>query len=124
MSLTKQDLKDIRNVVLEALEVAVIPRLDALEAEVAALKSEVASFKAETSRRLDALEAQMKNTNGRLTALENDVKELYHMIDKKPSFGFGSKEYQKLPSEDKIHILDHEVGALAKDMGVTLRRSV
>ena len=49
MSLTKQDLKDIRGVVLDALDVAVNPRLDVIEQDVAELRTDIAELKTDVA---------------------------------------------------------------------------
>ena len=122
MSLTKQDLKDIRIVVLDAIDFAVTPRLETLEAKVSNLESEFRSFKSEVNARLYNIESQLDTVDGRLKAVEADVKELYLLASKKLSFDFGSKKYQKLPNHKKIQILDREISLVAKDLGIALHR--
>ena len=76
MSLTKQDLRDIRDVVLEALDVAMNPRLDHLEERM----DNQESAQQETNRRLFSVENQVNRLDGKVTALHNDVVELYTMV--------------------------------------------
>ncbi len=76
MSLTKQDLSDIREVILDALDVAVNPRFDDLEARM--VNQETAQH--ETNRRLSLVEIKLDDVDGKVTALHNDVVELYGMI--------------------------------------------
>lgn len=136
MSLTKQDLTDIRTVILEALQAVVEPRFEDLEtrfdnletefrnfkSEMTSFKADMTSFRAETTRRLSAIESQLTDMNGRLTALENDVMDIYKMLARKPTFGLGDKKYQKLSNNEKIQILDKEITNLAKHLNIPLSR--
>lgn len=89
MSLTKKDLSDIRYVILDALDVAVNPRLDLLEEDVSSLKSDVSGLKSDVSSlksdvsylRNDMREVKdtLRNLDGRVEALEADIKEIYIM---------------------------------------------
>lgn len=132
MSLTKQDLSQIRSIVLEAVEVVVEPRFedmenrfDGLESQIGKLETEVNSLKMEISglsRRVSSLEEKVDGLSGRVTALENDIKELYDLAKHKPHTEFGGRKYQKLPDHEKIKVLDREIVALAKHLKVPLGR--
>lgn len=101
MALTQQDLTDIRDVVLKALDIAVNPRLDGLEAgqakhgmilnEHTQILNEHTEILTQHSRilqehglvlsqhgqRLERIELTMDHVSGELTALQADIKELY-----------------------------------------------
>lgn len=142
MSLTKQDLTDIRDVVLDALEVAVNPRLDNLEIKVDRLEGRMdglegqmegldrrmeglegrmaaqESGQRETNHRLSSIEASLENIDGRLLALEADIKQLYKMLGAKNVAL--SKKFSALPPEQKLRTLHGELLNLAKQLHVEL----
>lgn len=127
MSLSKQDLSDIRDVVLDALDVAVNPRLDSLESKVDSLENRMDSMEGrmaaqesaqhETNRRLGAIESQLDSMDGRLEALEADVKELYAMVG---GHATGGKSFGRQTPERKLRLLYAEVTALARELHVEL----
>ncbi len=83
MSLTDQDLTEIRYVILDALDVVVNPRFDSLEGQIDGLGSRVSQVEIglhETNRRLSSVETRLTNVEGSVTALHNDVIELYEMV--------------------------------------------
>jgi predicted nuclease with TOPRIM domain len=131
MSLTKQDLTDIRTVVLDALEAVVEPRFDALEGRMDNVEGGLDKVEgglqglereqATTNQRLSSLEQKVDNLDGRLEALENDIKALYEMTP--PSARqthVASPSYKKLSQQDKLVVLNQELLALAKAAGVSL----
>lgn len=61
---------------MDALDAAVNPRLDSLEEQVNALQS--AQWK--TSHRLSSVETRLGKVEDGVTALRNDVVELYAMV--------------------------------------------
>ena len=157
MSLTKQDLTDIRDVVLDALDVAVNPRLDSLEAHVDRLDLRMDSLETkvdrlegrmdglegkmdglesrmdnlegkmsaqelaqrETNRHLGSIEKTIENIDGRLMAIEADVKQLYRMSGTEKTVAFG-KKFSALPPEQKLRTLHGELLNLAKQLHVEL----
>jgi chromosome segregation ATPase len=132
MSLTKQDLADIRTVFLEAYEAIIAPRFEDIEKQLDGLKAGQASLEAgqaKTNHRLDDLAAdnaaavrELKDMHGRLETLENDIHELYKMTPAKPSTDFASKAYQNLSDKKKLFVLNQELHTLAKHFGVALPR--
>lgn len=96
MSLTKQDLGNIQDIILDALNVVVNPRFDYLEAKVEGLDNRMSNMEIrfgglenrvdglesaqhETNRRLSSVETRLTNVEGGVMALHNDVIELYEM---------------------------------------------
>lgn len=135
MRLTADDLTQIRSLVveavLEALEIAVNPRLDAIEADVAELKADIAVLKTdmrsvkaqltEQNQRISNLERLTGDASGRLETIENDISALYELIDTKPvSKLANNKQYLALPFDQKLIELDKEVHHLANIGNVKL----
>lgn len=122
MSLTKQDLADIRNVVLEALDTLVNPRFDRIEAKLddhSAILADHSAILAEQNRRLDSIEGRLDRLEGRMQALENDIKELYGMVGQ-PTANAPDKRLAKLSPEQQLRQIHHEVLNLARHMHVEL----
>ncbi len=118
MSLTKQDLKDIRGVVLDALDVAVNPRLDVIESDIDELKTDVSELKSDmrqVKKSLDRLE-------GRVEALESDVKDVYLMLADFQKAQLPDKQFKKLNLEQKLLKINAELLATAKEAGISLPR--
>jgi hypothetical protein len=72
MSLTATDLEQIRGVVREEVNSSVAPRFADLNREVGGL-----------SRRIDLLTEKVDKFDGRITANENDIKDIYGLLDQK-----------------------------------------
>lgn len=136
MSLTKQDLADIHNLVLEALDVVVNPRFDRIEAQLDEHSETLAQHTAtlaehskilaqhtdtlaEHGRRLSSIENLLADLDGRLSALENDVKELYGMAGQ-PTDHRRNKKFAALPPEQRLRQIYGEVLTLAREMHVEL----
>lgn len=124
MSLTIADKKYIQETVvaaiLEAIETLVNPRFDRLEKGL-----EEAKFELKEDIRM--LQADMREVNakivvidGRLQAVESDVKELYQMCDKRLPKFFTSKQYASLSVEEKLVILEKEIEIIAESEGILL----
>ncbi len=144
MAFTTEEKQELLAIIIEGVETVTGPRLDALEADVAELKSDVAELKTDVSelktdvselkadmrsvkselsdikRRLTSLESSFGNFDGRLQALENDVKDIYEMLAAKPVSSFGNRAYAKLTNQQKLLELHKEVRHLASLEGVTL----
>jgi len=149
MSLSTQDLTDIRSIILEAFEVMVNPRFDAfetrmdsfeskvdnlggkvdtldermgvLERKVGGLDRKIDHFEHETTQQLMHIGKRLGNIEGRLDALEDDIKELYLMVSnvQKNSLA-GTKKFADLSAEQKLLAMHQEICKLATDMGVQL----
>lgn len=118
MSLTKQDLTDIRDIVLDALDVAVNPRLDALEGSAAELKSDVAELKSD----MREVKGSLSSLEGKVEALESDVKEMYRMIAELQKNTAPNKQFKKLTLEEKLLKINAELLAAAREAGISLPR--
>jgi uncharacterized coiled-coil protein SlyX len=126
MSLTKQDLADIRTVVYDAIndsfEALSAPRFDALEERIDGLESRMSaqeSAQQETNRRLTSIETKLEAIESDIETLKNDVKALYELTGKPllPSF---DKEFEKLSKEDKVRTLHAYTLKLAKQLNIHL----
>ncbi len=137
MSLTKQDLSDIRGVILDALDVAVNPRLDSVESSVDILSERVHGVETRldgvetrldgVETRLDGVEKQQRISNetlqqieGKLIALESDVKEIYTMLSELQNSKTPDKTFAKLTLEDKVLDTHAKVLKLAKQLDISL----
>lgn len=126
MSLTDEDLSQVRSIVVEsavgAIQELVLPRFDehdrrfqALETDLRELKADAAVLKAdmrEVKNRLGRLE-------GRVEAVEADIKELYAMVSAQKS-SYSDRKFTKLSFEQKVIQMYEDVKLLAREAGVTL----
>jgi len=98
-------------------------RFTSLENDVAKMKENLEVLNDDV-RHLKYDMREVKTTlttlDGRLEALENDVKELYFMHTKKPNPVLASSKYDKLPVEEKVNVLNTQVQKLARQIGVVL----
>jgi chromosome segregation ATPase len=130
MSLSKEDLADIRTLIvegtMEALNAVVIPRLDEHDKRFEAIDKrfdQIEAHLAEHDRRFDALDRRLDNIEHRLTklegrveALENDVKELYDLV---PAWARDS-DNANLSPEERLRQLYGSVQALAHELNIEL----
>lgn len=122
MSLTKQDLTDIRSVLLDALDAVVNPRFDRVEAQLdehSKILNEHSQILADHGRRLVAIEQKVDNLDGQLRAIEADVKELYATTGKPLTIAFDNKLSKLLP-EQQLRKLHTAIVSLAKQPHVEL----
>lgn len=70
-------------------------------------------------------EEYVRPLDGRLEAVENDVKEIYKMLSRlqKDSVFITDRDFRKKPAQERILILHAEIVAAAKELGVTLPRA-
>ncbi len=141
MSLTKQDLSEVKEIVVgaivEAIDTMVSPRFDILEADVAVLKTDVAELKTDVvelktdvavlKSDVSTLKTEMREVkqilhtmDGRMEALENDVRELYGMVADLQKAKKENHKFNKLPLEKKILQTHAELLLVAKEAGVVL----
>ena len=135
MSLTTNDLAAIRDVMLEVLDYAVMPRLDAIEQRLDKLELRVGRLELrmdqleqrmvkvervnyETLRRITGIEQRMDIYEGRLRAAENDILALYGMHRIEPATDFSAEDYSDLTLKEKIEVLRHELQRLAAILDV------
>jgi uncharacterized coiled-coil protein SlyX len=146
MSLTAEDLTQIRTVVVDAvndaIDLLVTPRFDEVDARMDGLEgrmdglegrmdkfdarmdklegrmSQQESAQTETNRRLSSIERTLSSIDARLETLENDVKALYELVgEQAPEF---DKAYIKLSTEDKLRTIHTHSLRLAKQLGIEL----
>jgi chromosome segregation ATPase len=137
MGLSTQDLTDIRNVMLDAIDIAVNPRLDRLESGMERLEGRMDGLEgrmdglegrmgnlqrqqSETNQRLGSIETKLKTIDGRLQAVENDITELYALTSKQTSVDLSNTAYKSLSDTEKILILHKELAAIAKHKNISL----
>lgn len=102
MSLTKDDISQIRTIVREEVR--------------AEVRTEVAAQLAPINEKLD-------NLIGRITAIENDIRDIYQMIAELQRLQGPTARFEKLTLEQKLLKLNTELLAAAKQAGITLPRS-
>ncbi len=127
MSLTKDDLQKIREVVIEGFETLAVPRFDTLEKDVSELKQDVSVLKkdvsvlkqdmAEVKSDVRNLNGKFDNLEGQVKGLEGDIREIYMMLAKREA---GAPSFNKLTLEQKIHTTYEQLQITAKQAGVTL----
>lgn len=141
MSLTKQDLSDIRGVVVDAInesfEVLSVPRFDALEARMDRIELHMDSFEARLERqekelrdfrdkvqvRFDQMDVQMQELNAKITMLDEDVNTLYALLESYKTANPGQKAFTRLSIEKKLATLHTELHKTAKQAGIDLSHS-
>jgi chromosome segregation ATPase len=140
MSLSKQDLEDVRGVIIETvrplLDEVINPRFDVLEERMDSLEGKVDGLEDkvdkldgridrletaqnETSRRLTSIESKIDTIGGRLEAIENDIKELYSMTAARDT-GLDDKKIEGMAVGQKLQALQRELDTLAKQYNVKL----
>ena len=150
MALTNDDKQWIKEAIVEgvngALETIVLPRFDAVEADISELKRDVSGLKEDVSvlkedvfslksdmrevkSRLDSVESEMREVKnrlgrveGELQALTNDIEEIYDVIYGKPNKTLMSAGFAKMSSKEKLLVINEELLKIAKDTGVVLPR--
>jgi chromosome segregation ATPase len=136
MSLTEEDLSQVRDVVVSAIQELVLPRFDeydkrfdAIEQDIRELKEDMRVLKqdvAELKEDVRILKTDMREVkdhlgrlDGRIEALEADVKELYAMIKAQKPTDSDSK-FARLSAEQKVLRMYENLKLLAQELGVTL----
>ena len=150
MALTNDDKQWIKEAIVEgvngALETIVLPRFDAVEADISELKRDVSGLKEDVSGLKEdvtvlkedvsglkedvfSLKSDMREVKGRLErvegelqALTNDIKEIYDVIYSKPNKTLMSAGFAKMSSKEKLLVINEELLKIAKDTGVVLPR--
>lgn len=134
MSLSKEDLTEIRKLIvegtMEAVNAVVNPRFDRIETDIAEVKEDVRVLKEdmreakEDIRTLQGdvreIKVSLNRLDGRLEAVEADVKELYRMVRAQSKQPGSDKRFAKLSVEQKILQTYEDVKLLAREAGVTL----
>lgn len=111
MSLTKEDTQQIRTIVRE--EVRPIVRE---EVEVV--------FQTEGRKIVrEEIDQSITSLDGKLSALENDIKEIYSMISDMQKLSRPIAHFEKYDLDQKITLAYKTVVAIAKDAGTTLPRA-
>jgi len=131
MSLSKDDLKAIRELFLEAFDAVAMPQFEAIhkklnehdekfdrvEAHLTEHDKQLAVIEAhltEHDRTLTVIRRDVAGIDGRLQAVEADVKELYRIAKNRGS------RLSKLKPEERVRQLYADVQALARQLNVEL----
>ena len=150
MALTNDDKQWIKEAIVEgvngALETIVLPRFDAVEADISELKRDVSGLKEDVSglkedvsglkedvsglkEDVSSLKSDMREVKdrlgrveGELQALTNDIEEIYDVIYSKPNKTLMSASFAKMSSKEKLLVINEELLKIAKDTGVVLPR--
>ena len=150
MTLTNDDKQWIKEAIVEgvngALETIVLPRFDAVEADISELKRDVSELKEDVSGLKEdvtglkedvsvlkedvfSLKSDMREVKnrlgrveGELQALTNDIEEIYDVIYSKPNKTLMSASFAKMSSKEKLLVINEELLKIAKDTGVVLPR--
>ena len=143
MALTNDDKQWIKETIVEgvngALETIVLPRFDAVEADISELKRDVSELKEDVSglkedvsglkEDVSSLKSDMREVKnrlgrveGELQALTNDIEEIYDVIYGKPNKTLMSASFSKMSSKEKLLVINEELLKIAKDTGVVLPR--
>ncbi|MGB3024123.1 MAG: hypothetical protein WBB39_04960 [Candidatus Saccharimonadales bacterium] len=133
MGLTTDDKTWIRGTIIEALEDVVLPRFDEhdkrfddhdkrFDEHDKRFDDHDSQFR-EIREELRQIRAHQMTIEGRLEALENDIKELYKMISGRDNTSLVDKKFATLPPDQKLLIMHRELQATAKQLGVVLPQS-
>ncbi len=124
MTLTEQNLTQIRGVILEALDVVVIPRFESIEntlGEHSKLLNQHSDTLTNHGVRLAGIEEKLDVVDGRSIAIENDVKELYFLYDNLEKHTMITHtRFAKLSSERKLRIIQGEILTMARSLRINL----
>lgn len=129
MTLTEDDLSQVRDVVASAIQELVLPRFDehdrrfdqqdtpfeAFESRLAQLKADIKAVQIDMRQ----VKSALGKVESRSEALEADIKELYAMVSAPP---YTDRNFGKLPVEQKILGMYGDFQLIAKEADVTLPR--
>lgn len=133
MSLTKQDLADIRLVVVAAIndsfELLSAPRFDALEGRIENLDGRMGNLEGRvgnletgqsaTNRHLEAIDRRLDSIDSSIETLKNDVMALYDLLGES-IYPVPDKDFEHLGNEDKVRALYAHTLKLAKKLNIEL----
>lgn len=146
MALSDSDKKDVRDIVVGALETIVLPRfdqqdtrMDGLDTRMDGLESRMGKMESRMDKielRLDTVESHLRDTSedvrqikqklerleGKVEALEADIKEIYLTQSRLEKRLMGGDKFAKLTLEKKLLQLNSNLLATAKEAGITLPR--
>lgn len=127
MVLTRDDIQQIREVVIEGFETLAVPRFDTLEKDVSELKQDVSVLKHDvTVLKQDVIELKTSvsnlndkfdNLEGQVRGLEKDTREIYMMLAKREA---GAPSFNKRNLEQKIRTTYERLQVIAKEAGIVL----
>jgi outer membrane murein-binding lipoprotein Lpp len=132
MTLTKDDIAQIKEIVVEAVndgfETLAVPRFDTIEKDVSDLKQDAFILKQDVSELkadVNELKSDVRTLNskfdmleGRVKGLERDIREIYMMLAKREA---GAPSFNKLTLEQKIRATYDQLQIAAKEAGINLQ---
>lgn len=113
----RMDGLEVRMDRLEGRMNAIDDRMDGIEVQVKKQGEHTISLEAEMHRGFTEVNQRLESIDGRLEAVENDVKDMYKML---AELQRGGKELSALPLEKKIRFAHAQILAIAKEAGITL----
>lgn len=127
MAFTKEELKQIGNVVVDVttpMFEQVFERLDGVESRMSGLERDLSDFKSEVRQRFEKLEQkiddQTMTIEDRLKNMNEDIEFLYKLTDMLDHGTPAEKKFAKLTIEKQVPILYRSLEAIAKKAGVQL----
>ncbi len=131
MALTKNDLKQIGQVVVEVtapMFEQVYERFDSVETNLntkidsveKSLTTRVDKFEHETHHYLSGIEQRLDTIESKLDGLDEDIRSLYKLVDQLKKSQGNDKKFLKLDVEQKILRLHADLLSTAKQAGVSL----
>lgn len=125
MALTKTDLQQIREVVIEGVLITTWPPFESLELDIIQIKIIATDLKLALKKmgaHFGSIRREYEAACGRLIAIENDVKETYSMILGVMRSRTTNELFSKTKLEEKIHEFHDEILVLAKEADITLQQ--
>ena len=129
MAIDAKDLESIRAIVIDGVEAVTGPRFDAIEKRLdehdrhfVTLEKRTDSLEREMHKGFADVTSQLDRLEGRVAALENDIKDIYAMLSRLQHLAGSNRSFQQLSLENKLLKLNTELLATAKQAGITLPR--
>lgn len=119
MALTKDDIQ----LIIDGIEAVVGPRFDAIDERFDRVESRldgVERTQASHSEQLLALNQKLDNIDGKLQAIEAEVKELYMLHAKYNDFSALDKQLKKSTTNQKVIYLHRAITTLARENNITI----
>ena len=115
MALTNDDKQWIKEAIVEgvngALETIVLPRFDAIEADISELKRDVSGLKEDVSglkEDVSSLKSEMREVKSRLDSVESDIREVKDRLN--------GVESEMREVKDRLGRVEGELQALTNDI--------
>jgi len=116
MALTKDDLKQIGEVVVEVTA----PMFEEVYGRFDKSEKELQDFKHETHHRLSSIEQRLDTIESKLDGLDEDIRALYKLVDQLQKAKGKDKKFLKLNAEKRVLKAYQDFQAAAKELGISL----